>query len=51
MEKAYFQVFLSDVGYKQFRKPDSVIHLKGARRPSTSQVDVDQIQEAFLSNT
>jgi hypothetical protein len=32
---------------KQFQETGSVLHRKGARRPSTSQEDVDRIQEAF----
>jgi hypothetical protein len=32
---------------KQFREAGNVLHLKGAGRPSTSQEDVDRIQEAF----
>jgi transposase len=32
---------------KQFQETGSVLRRKGARRPSTSQEDVDGIQEAF----
>jgi hypothetical protein len=32
---------------KQFQETGSVLHRKGAGRPSTSQEDVDQIQEAW----
>jgi transposase len=32
---------------KQFQETGNVLHRKGARRPSTSQECVDQIQEAF----
>jgi hypothetical protein len=32
---------------KQFQETGSVLHRKGAGRPSTSQEDVDRIQEAF----
>jgi heterodisulfide reductase subunit C len=32
---------------KQFQETGSVVHRKGAGRPTTSQEDVDRIQEAF----
>jgi transposase len=32
---------------KQFQETGSVLHRKGAGRPSTSQEDVDRIQEKF----
>jgi hypothetical protein len=32
---------------RQFQETDSVLHREGAGRPSTSQEDVDRIQEAF----
>jgi hypothetical protein len=33
---------------KQFQETGSVLHPKGARRPSTSQEEVDRIQEEFF---
>jgi hypothetical protein len=35
---------------KQFRETGSVLHRKGTGRPSSSQEDVDRIQEAFSRN-
>jgi hypothetical protein len=45
MEKLHPQIMLYDI--KQFQETGSVLHRKGAGRPSTSYEDVDRIQEAF----
>lgn len=36
--------------FKQFQQTGSVLHQKGAGRPSTQQEDVDRIREAFITS-
>jgi hypothetical protein len=47
MEKIHLQIMLSDVGESSFKESRGVLRRKGAGRPSTSQEDLDGIQEAW----